>query len=95
MDVTKMPVIGQVTTSELVFTADNGEKITIPSSTYNVVSTFEQNGHKFYVTDRWHKEGRVPLLIVDDIVESTTVNESALLTPTFALFEFANVILSH
>ncbi len=85
-----MPVIGQVTTRELVFTDDKDEKITIPSTTYDVVSTFEQNGHRFYVTNKWHKEGRVPLLIVDDIVESTTVSEGLFFAPMFEAFEQAN-----
>lgn len=74
MDVTKMQIIGKVTTKVLsyIISYPDGRKepYDMPAATYSVVDVYEHNGHKFYVTNIWHKEHkRSPLTIVDDIVE--------------------------
>jgi hypothetical protein len=74
MDVTKMPIIGTVTTKVLTYfiSYPDGRKepYDMLAETYSVVDVYEHNGHKFYVTNIWHKEHkRSPLTIVDDIVE--------------------------
>jgi hypothetical protein len=74
MDITKMPIIGKVTTKVLTYfiSYPDGRKepYDMPAETYSVVDVYEHNGHKFYVTNIWHKEHkRSPLTIVDDIVE--------------------------
>ena len=76
MDVTKMDIIGRVTTIPIKYETfdSNNEKVgehELPKETYDVVDIFEENGKKFYVTDRWYKEYKqVPLIIIDGIVES-------------------------
>ena len=76
MDVTKMDIIGRVTTIPIKYETfdSNNEKVgerELPKETYNVVDIFEENGKKFYVTNRWYKEYKqVPLIIIDGIVES-------------------------
>lgn len=63
-DVTKMPVIGTVTTVEMDF-----DGLKIPSETDEVVEIIEApNGKKCYVINRWNKP-RVPQLIHEDMVE--------------------------
>jgi len=69
MDVTKADIIGKVTTKAMSWRTNDNEPYEMPAATYSVVSIFDKNGHKFYVTNIWHKEGRVPLVIVDDIVD--------------------------
>ena len=64
-DVTKMPVIGKVLCAEMQW----GEH-TYPPVEYDIVEIIEDGGRKFYVTNKWHKEGRVPLLIVDELVDT-------------------------
>jgi hypothetical protein len=76
MDVTKMDIIGRVTTIPIKYETfdSNNEKIgehELPKETYYVVDIFEENGKKFYVTNRWYKEYKqVPLIIFEGIVES-------------------------
>ena len=76
MDVTKMDIIGRVTTIPIKYETfdSNNEKVgehELPKETYDVVDIFEENGKKFYVTNRWYKEYKqVPLIIIDGIVES-------------------------
>ena len=61
MDVTKMDIIGRVTTIPIKYETfdSNNERVgehELPKETYNVVDIFEENGKKFYVTNRWYKE---------------------------------------
>lgn len=71
-DVTKMPIIGRVTTKPLTYNVtfgDRTETYDMPAETYSVVHIFEDDGQKTYVTNVWHKEyKRVPLLIVENLV---------------------------
>jgi hypothetical protein len=62
-DVTKMPIIGTVTTKEFTW-----GKMTIPSGKDDVVEIIESNGQKIYVINRWNK-GRIPQVIHSDMVE--------------------------
>ena len=72
-DVTKMPIIGKVTTKPLTYNVTFGDKTQayeMPAETYSVVHIFEEMGQKTYVTNIWHKEyKRVPLLIIEKIVD--------------------------
>ena len=73
-DITKMPIIGTVTTKEIkyIVTDDKGKKsdYLLPKETYSVVEIEEKNDKKFYITNIWHKEyKKVPLVIAEDIVE--------------------------
>ena len=72
-DVTKMPIIGRVTTKPLTYNVTFGDKTEtydMPAETYSVVHIFEDDGQKTYVTNVWHKEHkRVPLLIAEKIVD--------------------------
>ena len=68
-DVTKIPIIGQVICSEMKYSFGGKEHIS-PSVTYNVVEIInDENGKKYYITDKWYKENRVPLIIHEDLVE--------------------------
>jgi hypothetical protein len=75
-DVTQMAVIGVVVTKVLEMTITTGDKsapYTMEPEVYKIVSIAEHNGKKFYITNQWHKEyKRIPLIIVEDIVESYT-----------------------
>lgn len=66
-------IIGHVTTKPMTWivkTEGKSENQEVPSETYEVISTFEQNNHTFYVTNKWYDEAkRKPLIIVDDITE--------------------------
>ncbi len=72
-DVTKMPIIGKVTTKPLTYNVTFGDKTQayeMPAETYSVVHIFEDDGQKTYVTNIWHKEyKRVPLLIIEKLVD--------------------------
>ena len=73
-DVTKMPIIGKVTTKPLTYNVTFGDKTQayeMPAETYSVVHIFEDDGQKTYVTNVWHKEyKRVPLLIIEKLVDN-------------------------
>lgn len=62
-DVSKMPVIGHLKTSEL-----NWGDTTIPSVTYNIVEIIDGNNGIIYITDKWYKPG-VPLIIHSDLAK--------------------------
>jgi hypothetical protein len=69
-DVTKMPIIGTITTKPLTYTFGNEEHI-IPSETYSIVEVITDNDKEIYVTNQWYKEyKRIPLLIHGDLVET-------------------------
>jgi hypothetical protein len=73
-DVTKMPIIGTITTKPLTFTSNEEEHV-IPAETYSIVETIkDQNGNvDVYVTNQWYKEyKKIPLLIHKNLVESTS-----------------------
>ena len=63
-DVTKMPIIGKVTAKELSFGST-----TFPEEEYDIVDTIEENGKTIYITNKWYKQGRVPLVIHEDLVK--------------------------
>ena len=68
-DVTKMPVIGTVTTKPMKYTFNN-EEIEIQPETYSIVEVINDNGKEIYVTNQWYKEyKRIPLLIHGDLVD--------------------------
>lgn len=72
-DVTKMPIIGRVTTKPLTYNVNFGDRTEVfdmPSETYSVVHIFQDDGQKTYVTNIWHKEyKRAPLLITENLVD--------------------------
>lgn len=69
-DVTKMPVIGTVTTKPMKYTFNN-EEIEIQPETYSIVEVINDNDKEIYVTNQWYKEyKRIPLLIHGDLVET-------------------------
>lgn len=60
-NVTKMPVIGQIKTKPI------GD---FEGTTYDVVEvTEDESGDKYYVCNFWHKDGRVPQIVHEDMVE--------------------------
>lgn len=60
-DVTKMPIIGRVTTKPI------GE---FPSAEYDIVEIIKDNGQDVYVCNIWYKEWkRIPQLIHSELVE--------------------------
>ncbi len=62
-DVTKMPIIGTITTLPFSFA-----EIEIPAATEDVVEIIEApNNKKCYVINRWNKP-RVPQLVHEDMV---------------------------
>jgi hypothetical protein len=65
-DVSKMPVIGHLITSEFKW----GDTI-IPSATYNVVEIIDGNRGLIYITDKWYKSG-VPQIIHSNLVKEYT-----------------------
>ena len=72
-DVTKMPIIGSLRTKVLNMVktiGDKSEPYVVPAETYQVVEIHNHNGKDLYITNLWYKEyKRVPLMIVEDIVE--------------------------
>jgi len=70
--VDKMAIIGSIITKPLDLNTEIG-KITLPSVGYQVVEIVKSNGKTIYITNQWHKENRVPLIIIEDIVESVTL----------------------
>jgi hypothetical protein len=72
-DITKMPVIGTLTTKVLkmdIIGTSSGESYSVPAETYQIVDSHMYNGKIFFVTNVWYKEHkRIPLIIVEDIVE--------------------------
>lgn len=62
-DVTKMPVIGKITTAPFKW----GEHV-IPGDTDDVVEVLETEKGKIYVINKWNKPG-VPQLVHEDMVE--------------------------
>jgi hypothetical protein len=60
-DVTKMPIIGKVTTKPIG---------SFPSAEYDVVEIIKDNGQDVYVCNIWYKEWkRIPQLIHSELVE--------------------------
>ncbi len=60
-DVTKMPIIGRVTTKPIG---------SFPSAEYDVVEIIKDNGQDVYVCNIWYKEWkRIPQLIHSELVE--------------------------
>ena len=60
-NVTKMPVIGQIKTKPIA---------QFEGTTYDVVEVVEdERGNKYYVCNFWYKEGRVPQIVHEDMVE--------------------------
>lgn len=70
--VDKMAIIGSIITKPLDLNTEIG-KITLPSVGYQVVEIVKSNGKTIYITNQWYKENRVPLIIIEDIVESVTL----------------------
>lgn len=67
-DVTKMPIIGIAIAAGILI---NGVKS--PDVEYDIVAIIDGNKNdKIYVTNQWHKEGRVPLMLHQDLVKSYT-----------------------
>ena len=79
-DITKMPIIGTLTTKEVEYTvtshlkdSNNVSKHTLPKETYSIVEIQEHNGHTYYITNQWYKEYKgEPQIIVDELVEEYT-----------------------
>jgi hypothetical protein len=80
-DVTKMEIIGYVTTKPLTLLSKHflkgstpEEKFELSSATYPVVNVFyDDKNHIYYVTNIWHKEHKgIPLVITDEIVSKYT-----------------------
>lgn len=79
-DITKMPIIGTLTTKEVEYTvtshlkdSNNVSKHTLPKETYSIVEIQEHNGHTYYITNLWYKEYKgEPQIIVDELVEEYT-----------------------
>lgn len=67
-DVTKMPIIGTVTTQELKVNISQSIKIW-PSETYNVVEILDEPNGKIYICNTWYKTG-VPQIIHQGLVQS-------------------------
>jgi len=67
--VDKMVIIGSIITKPLELKSSAGD-ITLPSTEYQVVEIVKSNDKTIYITNQWHKENRVPLIIIEDIVES-------------------------
>ena len=67
--VDKMAIIGSIVTKSLELKSSAGD-ITLPSTEYQVVEIIKSNDKTIYITNQWHKENRVPLIIIEDIVES-------------------------
>jgi hypothetical protein len=70
--VDKMAIIGSIITKPLDLNTEIG-KITLPSVEYQVVEIVKSNDKTIYITNQWYKENRVPLIIIEDIVESVTL----------------------
>lgn len=70
--VDKMAIIGSIITKPLELKSPAGD-ITLPSVEYQVVEIVKSNDKTIYITNQWHKENRVPLIIIEDIVESVTI----------------------
>jgi hypothetical protein len=68
-DVTKMPVIGKLTCTSMTWRDSHGNDTVYPPETYDIVETIEDGGVTYYVTSKWYKEGRVPLIIHPDLVD--------------------------
>jgi bifunctional non-homologous end joining protein LigD len=79
-DITKMHIIGTLTTKEVEYTvtshlkdSNNVSKHTLPKETYSIVEIQEHNGHTYYITNQWYKEYKgEPQIIVDELVEEYT-----------------------
>ena len=78
-NITKMPIIGTLTTKEIEYTVshlkdnNNQSKHTLPKETYSIVEIQEHNGHTYYITNQWYKEYKgEPQIIVDELVEEYT-----------------------
>ena len=61
-------IIGKLTTIELKVKDNLGNIFILEPKEYNIVDTFIDKGHTFYVTNQWHKPN-IPLIILDDLVE--------------------------
>lgn len=60
-DVKKMPIIGQIKTKPIAG---------FEGTTYDVVEVVEdERGNKYYICNFWYKEGRVPQIVHQDMVE--------------------------
>lgn len=60
-DVKKMPIIGQIKTKPIAG---------FEGTTYDVVEVVEdERGNKYYICNFWYKEGRVPQIVHEDMVE--------------------------
>jgi len=70
--VDKMAIIGSIVTKSLELKSSAGD-ITLPSTEYQVVEIVKSNDKTIYITNQWYKENRVPLIIIEDIVESVTL----------------------
>jgi hypothetical protein len=69
-NVTKMPIIGKVTTIPLKLKDADGNEKEIPSLEYSVVEIVETERGKVYVANFWYKEHkRIPQIIHESIVE--------------------------
>lgn len=73
-NIKKMPVIGTITTKVIkldVIGTEQKEPYVMPAETYEVVDTHTHEGKIYFITNVWYKEHkRVPLIIVEDIVEN-------------------------
>jgi hypothetical protein len=63
-DVTKMPIIGTITTNKFQWGTYK-----LPSEKIDVVEIVEDNGKKYYITNKWYKENSVPNIVHEDMVE--------------------------
>jgi hypothetical protein len=61
-------IIGKLTTIPLKVKDNSGNIFILKPKEYNIVDTFIDKEHTFYVTNQWHKPN-IPLIILDDIVE--------------------------
>jgi len=72
-DIKKMPIIGTIKTKALVIDiigSQYKEPYSLRPVTYEVVETNMHNGKMYFTTNIWYKEHkRIPLIIVEDIVE--------------------------
>jgi hypothetical protein len=59
-DVTKMPIIGKIKTKPIAH---------FDGTTYDVVEIVEDGGKKYYICNFWYKDGRVPQIVHEDMVE--------------------------
>ena len=74
-DVTRMPIIGKLLCKEFQW----GEH-KFPPVEYDIVEVKkdEDNGRTYYITSKWYKEGRTPLVIDQDLVDTYTPTASTL-----------------